>query len=218
VQRTTFVVLLSIVGHGKYGVGVAYAAKFIPIFVKSGYLVQIMNGNPIYTRTLSHKGLFFLQGRKIVLKLELCYKQCCLGWELDPCRDLSIRPSRNIISAIQYVKQKDVKSLLYRLLRSCSTKRRWQVRTHFLELLLFLAYILVLGIYVTDFAILWDIQTTYSVSLSPQANYTDWVTATCRRNLVPTFVDSGVSRGQRGGSLTVVNLSFLDQSRYFSFK
>jgi hypothetical protein len=26
---------------------------------------------------------------------------------------------------------------------------------------------------------------------------------------VPTFVDRGVSRGQRGGSLTVVNLSFL---------
>jgi hypothetical protein len=37
------------------------------------------------------------------------------------------------------------------------------------------------------------------VALSPQANYTDWVTATCRRNLVPTFVDRGVSRGQRGG-------------------
>jgi hypothetical protein len=35
---------------------------------------------------------------------------------------------------------------------------------------------------------------------------------------VPTFVDRGVSRGQRGGSLTVVNLSFLDRSRYFSFK
>jgi hypothetical protein len=26
-----------------------------------------------------------------------------------------------------------------------------------------------------------------------------------------TFVDRGVSRGQRGGSLTVVNLSFLDR-------
>jgi hypothetical protein len=33
-----------------------------------------------------------------------------------------------------------------------------------------------------------------SVALSPQANYTDWATATCRRNLVPTFVDRGVSR------------------------
>jgi hypothetical protein len=29
-------------------------------------------------------------------------------------------------------------------------------------------------------------------------------TATCRRNLVPTFVDRGVLRGQRGGSPTVV--------------
>jgi hypothetical protein len=31
-------------------------------------------------------------------------------------------------------------------------------------------------------------------------------TATCRQNLVPTFVDTGVSRGQRGGSPTVVNV------------
>jgi hypothetical protein len=54
--------------------------------------------------------------------------------------------------------------------------------------------------------------------LSPLANYSDWATATCRRNLVPTFVDREVSRGQRGGSPTVVNLSFLDRSRYFSFK
>jgi hypothetical protein len=36
--------------------------------------------------------------------------------------------------------------------------------------------------------------------------------------LVPTVVDRGVSRGQRGGSPTAVNLSFLDRSRYFSFK
>jgi hypothetical protein len=36
--------------------------------------------------------------------------------------------------------------------------------------------------------------------------------------LVPTFADRGVSRGQRGGSPTVVNLKFLDRSRYFSFK
>jgi hypothetical protein len=41
---------------------------------------------------------------------------------------------------------------------------------------------------------------TKSMVLSPQAKYTDWATATCRRNLVPTFVDRGVSRGQRGGS------------------
>jgi hypothetical protein len=47
------------------------------------------------------------------------------------------------------------------------------------------------------------------MALSLQANYTEWATATCRRNLVPTFVDRGVSRGQRGRSLTVVNLSFL---------
>jgi hypothetical protein len=54
---------------------------------------------------------------------------------------------------------------------------------------------------------------TNSVAFSPQANYTDWATATCRRNIVTTFVDGGVSRGQRGGSPTVGNLSFLDRSR-----
>jgi hypothetical protein len=53
---------------------------------------------------------------------------------------------------------------------------------------------------------------------NPQANYTDCTAATCRRNLVPTFVDRGVSRGQHGGFHIVVNLSFLDRSRYFSFK
>jgi hypothetical protein len=57
---------------------------------------------------------------------------------------------------------------------------------------------------------------TNSMTLSPQVNYTDWATATCLRNLVPTFVDRGMSRGQRGGSLTVVNLSFLDRSRFLS--
>jgi hypothetical protein len=41
------------------------------------------------------------------------------------------------------------------------------------------------------------------MALSPRS------TATCRRNLVPTFVDRGVSRVQRGGSPTIVNLSFL---------
>jgi hypothetical protein len=50
-----------------------------------------------------------------------------------------------------------------------------------------------------------------SVAFSPQANYTNWVTATYWWNLVPTFLDRGVSRGQRGGSLTVINLSFLDR-------
>jgi hypothetical protein len=58
---------------------------------------------------------------------------------------------------------------------------------------------------------------TNSMALSPQANYTDWATATCRRNLVPTFVDRGVSCGQRGGSLTVVNFSFLDRCVLYRF-
>jgi hypothetical protein len=57
-----------------------------------------------------------------------------------------------------------------------------------------------------------------SVAFSPQANYTDWTTATWRRNLVQTFVDRELSRGQGSRSPTVVNLSFLDRSRYFSFK
>jgi hypothetical protein len=39
---------------------------------------------------------------------------------------------------------------------------------------------------------------TNSVAFSPQANYADCETATCRRNLVPTFADRGMSRGQRG--------------------
>jgi hypothetical protein len=36
------------------------------------------------------------------------------------------------------------------------------------------------------------IKQTKSMALSPQANYTDWATATCWRNLVSTFVDRGV--------------------------
>jgi hypothetical protein len=47
-----------------------------------------------------------------------------------------------------------------------------------------------------------------SVAFSPQANHTDWTTANFWRNLVPTFADRGVSRSQRGGSPTDVNLSF----------
>jgi hypothetical protein len=47
---------------------------------------------------------------------------------------------------------------------------------------------------------------TNSVAFSPQANYNDCATATCWQNLVPTFADRGVSRGQRGGYLTAVNL------------
>jgi hypothetical protein len=36
---------------------------------------------------------------------------------------------------------------------------------------------------------------TNSVAFSPQANYTDWTTATCQQILVSTFADRGVSRG-----------------------
>jgi hypothetical protein len=50
------------------------------------------------------------------------------------------------------------------------------------------------------------------VALSPQANYTDWATATCRRNLVSTSADRRVSRGQHGRSPTVVNLSFIERN------
>jgi hypothetical protein len=60
-----------------------------------------------------------------------------------------------------------------------------------------------------------SINQSISVALSPRANYTDWATATCPWNLVSTFVDRGVSRGQRGGSPTVVNLSFLDRWKYY---
>jgi hypothetical protein len=51
-----------------------------------------------------------------------------------------------------------------------------------------------------------DKNKTNSVALSPRANYTDWSTATCRRNVVPTFVDRGVSCGQRGGSWSRDNI------------
>jgi hypothetical protein len=54
-----------------------------------------------------------------------------------------------------------------------------------------------------------------SVALSPQANYTDWATATCRRNLMPAFVDRGVSRGQHRGSPTVINLFSRPESLLF---
>jgi hypothetical protein len=59
---------------------------------------------------------------------------------------------------------------------------------------------------------------TNFVALSPQANYIDRPPTTCRRNLVPSCVDRGVSFGQGDGSPTVVNLSFLNRSCYFSFK
>jgi hypothetical protein len=56
------------------------------------------------------------------------------------------------------------------------------------------------------------------MAFSPQAKYPDWATATCRRIVVPTFVDRGVSPSQGGGSPTAVNLSFLDRSGYFLFQ
>jgi hypothetical protein len=59
---------------------------------------------------------------------------------------------------------------------------------------------------------------TNSVAFIPQANFTDWSTVAGQRILVPTFADRWVSRFQRGGSLTVVNLGFLDWSRYFIFQ
>jgi hypothetical protein len=55
------------------------------------------------------------------------------------------------------------------------------------------------------------------MAFSPQVNY-DWVTTTGRQILMPTFVARRVSCGQHGRNPTVVNLSFLDWSRYFSFK
>jgi hypothetical protein len=46
------------------------------------------------------------------------------------------------------------------------------------------------------------------MAFSTQANYTDSSTDTNRRILVPVFADRVVSRGQRGGTPTAVNLSF----------
>jgi hypothetical protein len=53
------------------------------------------------------------------------------------------------------------------------------------------------------------------VAFSPQANYTDWPTATGRQILVSTFVVWGVSHGERDGTPTAVNISFLDRRNYF---
>jgi hypothetical protein len=55
---------------------------------------------------------------------------------------------------------------------------------------------------------------TNSVAFSTQAEYTDWATGTCWPNLVLTFTDRVLSRGQRGGPPTVVDISFLDRRRY----
>jgi hypothetical protein len=58
----------------------------------------------------------------------------------------------------------------------------------------------------------------FSVAFSPQVYYTDWTTATGHWILVSTFADRGVSCGQCGGTPMAINLSFLDWSRYVSFK
>jgi hypothetical protein len=39
-----------------------------------------------------------------------------------------------------------------------------------------------------------------------------------RKRIVQNFVDRGLSRGQRGGHHTAVNLSFLDRSHYFFYQ
>jgi hypothetical protein len=59
---------------------------------------------------------------------------------------------------------------------------------------------------------------TNAMAFSLQVNYSDWVTATGQQILVPNFVDRGVLCGQRGGTPTAVNLSFLDWSHYLFFR
>jgi hypothetical protein len=56
----------------------------------------------------------------------------------------------------------------------------------------------------------WIKSKTHSVAFSPQANWSG--------KLMPIFADRGVSCGQRGGSPTAVNLSFLNRNRYFFFQ
>jgi hypothetical protein len=53
-------------------------------------------------------------------------------------------------------------------------------------------------VFVQLHCILQKYKKTHSVALGPRENYTDWATATCQWNLVPTFVYRRVSRGQRG--------------------
>jgi hypothetical protein len=64
----------------------------------------------------------------------------------------------------------------------------------------------------------WDWKSLLQWTEIKQANYPEWATATGLWILVSTFVDRGVSRGQRGGTTTAVNLSFLDRSCYFFFQ
>jgi hypothetical protein len=96
--------------------------------------------------------------------------------------------------------------MFHKLHKVCTTT------DHYFELILILKHfatpqVLQLQNYLTD--------SRNSVACSPQPNYTDWATATGWRILVPTFADRGVSRGQRGGNPTAINLSFLDRSCSF---
>jgi hypothetical protein len=78
--------------------------------------------------------------------------------------------------------------------------------------LIFLKLLVFIGIVIVEDLSEWRCLSPYqtnSVALGPRANYTNWSTAMCGRNLVPTFVDRGVSRGQRGGSPTFITLSDL---------
>jgi hypothetical protein len=59
---------------------------------------------------------------------------------------------------------------------------------------------------------------TNSVALSLQLNYNRLSAGHLSANLVPTFAERRMLRGQRGRSTTVVNLSFLDRSCYFFFQ
>jgi hypothetical protein len=47
------------------------------------------------------------------------------------------------------------------------------------------------------------------MDLSPQENYINWATAICWQNLVPTSMDRGLTRGQRGGSPMVITFDCL---------
>jgi hypothetical protein len=55
---------------------------------------------------------------------------------------------------------------------------------------------------------------TNSVAFSPKEKDNDWAIATRRRIIVATFVDRGMSRGQRGGTPMAVRLRFLERSRF----
>jgi hypothetical protein len=123
----------------------------------------------------------------------------------------------------------DVRNLSFNWLTSIFLYReltfRWNSLTNLSSWIHLMSFYLELNLVVSRTVALlisgWTAQEIHkknSVALSPHANYTDWAAATCRRNVMPTSVDRGVSRGQRGGSPKVVNLSFLHRSRYFSFK